>query len=219
MEAFCLIRVRSAGQKTTDREIEGERCMTCALKPLSTLQRDIAGESYEDLKRMVYGIVLNFHKRTGIDMDTLLSEANYLFLQAHARHKEERGALSTCVYHAVYRGLRNIHRREKRRLHGMREQNLSSMVEEKETHIENLLQSVRDTTEDLSILMSEMGEDCRNVVHLILFQPYDFYEEIDEYENARDWKSFLEDYLHFQWKWEKKRIRKTMTELKKILSE
>lgn len=209
-------------KETTDREIEGERCMTCALKPFSALQRDIAEESYEDMKRMVYGIALNFHKRTGIDMDTLLSEANYLFLQAHARHKEERGALSTCVYHAVYRGLRNIHRREKRRLHGAKEQNLSSLLQEtseKETHIENLLQMVKDTTEDLSILMCEMEEDCKDVVRLILFQPYDFYEEISDCETTRDCKRFLEDYLHFHWKWDKKRIRQTMKQIRKVLSE
>jgi len=196
--------------------------MSYTLKPLTPLQKDIASESYEDLHRMVYKIVFLFHKRYGGDLDTILSEANRLFLIAHARHDPKRGKLSTCIYYAIYHGLKDIMRKEKKRLRGAKEISLEAIIngngEEEQNEIEGLLHMQKTSKERIEEVIMNVGEDCKSIIHFILFPSYEFYVETSESEDKDFWKMCLEEHLHFDMKWNKERIERAFEELKRALA-
>lgn len=210
---------------------EGERCMSCPLAPLTSLQKDIVSESYQDLRKMVQGIVLLFHQRYGGDLDDLFSEANKLFLLAHARHDSTRGKLSTCVYHSIYRGLRDIQRRERKRLGERKEKQIKAhkeiSLEVLINHMDNaeqarpdeFIEKNKDSLDNINSILCELEEDSKQIVNIILFPPEDFFFEVSEHNNPLDWKDTLQDYLRFQLKWNIERINKSFKELETVLNQ
>lgn len=201
--------------------------MNAAPSPLTPLQKEIAEESYRELQRMIYRIVFLFHSKYGGDLDDLLSKSHELFLLAHARHDPNRGKLTTCVYHSIYKGLRDIYRNERRRLNGYSEISFSVIVETtKENHndenaFESLLHPIQNTKNELYELLGTVSEDCKNIVSLILSPPNDFYYDMNEYDedDSDECRYCLFDYLQFTLHWSIDRIHKAFQELKETMRE
>lgn len=181
---------------------------------LTPLQQDIVQESFQTLQRMIYRLALSHQKQYGGDLDELYSKAIELFLLAHARHDAQRGKLTTCVYVAVKNGLKDLSRKERRR----RRNNKIISFEELATQDNPIEIPQKQKEPNIGTLLMEMGEDCKNIVYLILFPPMDLYQEINNYNNPMDWENCLEEYLKFHMKWTNGRIHKAFRELQQTLT-
>jgi hypothetical protein len=182
--------------------------------PLTPLQKDIANESFCDLQRLIYKIIWDHIQKAGGDPDDLLSAAHENFLLAHQRYDPNKGELTTYISISVKNALKDIHRKEKRRVKGHKHTSLDAM---KDTIKKEL--KVKQKEKGLEYLLEDVGEDCKNIIYLILFPPQDFYEEFLEYVNPKQWKHFIKEYLHFNMKWTFHRIHKAFDELKEAMSE
>jgi len=141
-----------------------------------------------------------------------LSAAQENFLWAHQRYDPSRGELTTCICISVKNALKDIHRKEKRRVQGHNHISLDAM---KDTIKKEL--KAKQKEKGLEYLLEGVGEDCKNIIYLIIFPPQDFYEELLEYTKPKQWKNFLREYLHFNMKWKLDRIHKAFDELKEAM--
>jgi hypothetical protein len=184
-------------------------------KPYTSLEKDILSESFVDMQKMIFKIVWGHYRAYGGDLDSLMSEGQLGFLQAHAEHDEKKGALSTYVHQIVNYRLMDFERQR------LQEQNRCCVVslESPGTCEEAYQIAMPEKEPNLASLLLQVGEDCKNIVHLILHPPHDFCEEMNEYEKPVDWKNCLQEYLHFRMKWSLRRISTAFDELKEALTE
>jgi len=199
--------------------------MSRTLKPFTPLEQDILAESFKEVQNMLHKIVLTHHKTYGGDLNDLFSEAQEIFLSAHMRHDELKGSLNTWIYIIVSHGLQEYGRQEARRLHGCKNISLENLISKNShgqtdsiipipIHIE-----AKKKRKDLEVLLSQIGDDCKNIIYLILFPPQDFEEEARKQKKPSQWKNFIREYLHFNMKWTINRTKKAFDELKRAMEE
>jgi hypothetical protein len=180
--------------------------------PYTSLQRDILSEAFLDMEKMIFKIVLDHYKRYGGDLDELMSEAQEKFLLAHIDYDGAKGELSTYVYQKVKFGLVDLQRRNYRKLKGCKIKSLDEVKGECQ-----VTSPKKDA--DLTILLTQIGEDCANIIYLILFPPCDFHDEMNNYKRASEWRNCITEYLHFHMKWSLERIQMAFTELMEAVRE
>ena len=182
--------------------------MSRILKPFTPLEQDILEESFKEIQGMIHKIVLTHHQTYGGDLDDLFSEAQEIFLMAHMRHDELKSGLTTWIHIIVSHGLQEYCRQETRRLHGCK--NVSPVPIKLEA---------KKKRKDLEVLLSQVGNDCKNIIYLILFPPKDFEEEAQRQKKPSQWKNFIREYLRFNMKWTINRTKKAFDELKRTMEE
>ena len=194
--------------------------MNRTLKPLTPLEQDILAESFKDIQPMLNKIVLNHHTIFGGNLDDLFSEAQEIFILAHMRHDETKSALTTWVYFIVSQGLINYEIKKSRKMKGCKNVSLETIkTTNPNKDSVNCNLEEKKKRKDLEILLSEVGEDCKNIIYLIIFPPKDFEEESLKQKRPKQWKNFIREYLHFNMKWSINRIRKAFEELKRTMEE
>lgn len=187
------------------------------LSPFTSEQKDLLEENYIDLEKMIHKIIFIHISKYGGDLDELLSEAQEKFLRACNTYNEQQGKLSTHVYNHVKNGLHEVGRRKGKR-------NKLKIISIEEIKSENEDEDTLDLEdrrqkEDLPLLLSEVGEDCKHIIHLIFFPPTDLHEEFQNYSKTENYKDCLKEYLHFHMKWSLDRIREAFVELREALIE
>jgi DNA-directed RNA polymerase specialized sigma24 family protein len=198
--------------------------MTC-VAPLSQLKRDITAEAFESMVDMLRTIVHRFIKKYGGEYDELFAEACKVFCEAIPRYDPAKGyRMTTYVYCAVYRHLCSLYWRRREQLAGCTVVSLDDIRDTELGHksqIENPTKVSNQTPTDFILCLGEVGEDCKNIVNLILYPPKDFCEEINgiPYEDARTLRECVREYLHFQLKWSLGRIEKSFREITEILTQ
>lgn len=192
--------------------------MSRKLKPFTPLQQDILSESFNEFQRMLHLIVLRHYNTHGGDLEELFSEAQERFLVAHLGHDELKGELSTWIYVIVSKGLQQHRRREARRTKGHKNTSLESLTIG--THKEEKLElEHKPNKNDIEVLLSGVGEDCKNIIYLLMFPPQDFKAELSTQNKPKQCKDFIREYLHFHMKWTIRRIKKAFDELKTAMEE
>jgi len=189
-------------------------------KPFTPLEQDILAESFKEIQYMLWQIVLTHHMKYGGNLDDLYSEAQEIFLFAHMRHDEMKGNLNTWIHFIVSHQLQQYCRDENKRLHGCKNISLNNLISNnnKSTSLPtNLI--AKKKRNDLDVLLSQVGDDCKNIIYLILFPPKDFEEESQIQRKPRQWKDFIREYLHFNMKWSINRIKMAFNELKQAMEE
>jgi hypothetical protein len=182
--------------------------------PFTPLEKDILSESFLDMQKMIFKVVWKHYGRYCGDLDELMSEAQERFLYAHTHHDESKGELSTYVYHTVKYGLLEYERKRKNK---RRKCSVVSLEDLKTRDASQLEVSKKEP--DLTSLLFQVGEDCKNIIYLIIYPPYDFCDEMNEYRKPSEWKDCIQEYLHFRMKWSLQRITMAFTELKEALTE
>ena len=195
--------------------------MNRTLKPFTPLEQDILTESFKEIQNMLHKIVLSHYQTYGGDLDDLFSEAQEIFLLAHMRHDELKSSLNTWIYFIVSHGLKDYCRRESRRLHGCKNVSLENLTSRNPTSIlpVPIKLEAKKKRKDLEVLLSQVGDDCKNIIYLILFPPQDFEEEASRQKKPSQWKNFIREYLHFNMKWIINRTKKAFNELKRAMEE
>jgi len=195
--------------------------MNRTLKPFTPLEQDILTESFKEIQNMLHKIVLSHYQTYGGDLDDLFSEAQEIFLLAHMRHDELKSSLNTWIYFIVSHGLKDYCRRESRRLHGCKNVSLENLTSRNPTSIlpVPIKLEAKKKRKDLEVLLSQVGDDCKNIIYLILFPPQDFEEEASRQKKPSQWKNFIREYLHFNMKWTINRTKKAFNELKRAMEE
>jgi len=199
--------------------------MNRTLKPFTPLEQDILTESFKEIQNMLHKIVLSHYQTYGGDLDDLFSEAQEIFLMAHMRHDELKSSLNTWIYFIVSHGLKDYCRRESRKLHGCKNVSLENlMVKNYHEHTAftvpiPIQMKAKEKRKDLEVLLSQVGDDCKNIIYLILFPPQDFEEEASRQKKPSQWKNFIREYLHFNMKWTINRTKKAFNELKRAMEE
>lgn len=204
--------------------------MTCTT---SALQRDILATTYEDLQKMIYYTVHRFVQRYGGDFDELFAEANRIFVEACGRYDPARGhAITTYIYCSIHRGLCSLCWRERKRLNGSIEIPLSVLIKSHSSENANhgsdfehdldlqawFAAHTQETTDDIKILLSDVSDDCKNIVYLLFEPPEDLSNEIYEYPTPELQRACLEEYLRFKLKWAQQRIENTFNEIREVLA-
>jgi len=199
--------------------------MNRTLKPFTPLEQDILTESFKEIQNMLHKIVLSHYQTYGGDLDDLFSEAQETFLLAHMRHDELKSSLNTWIYFIVSHRLQEYCRRETRRLHGCKNVSLENlMVKNYHEHTAFIVpvplqMEAKEKRKDLEMLLSQVGDDCKNIIYLILFPPQDFEEEASRQKKPSQWKNFIREYLRFNMKWTINRTKKAFNELKRAMEE
>lgn len=187
--------------------------MCSELQPFTPLQQDILSESFNAFEHLLQRIVEQHHATYGGDFDDLFSEAQEIFLNAHQQHDEMKGKIGTWIYFFVSKRLLEKRRKDNRLKKHIKSIPLNHAVETEEDL------ELKVKRKDLEILLSEVGEDCKNIIYLILFPPKDFEEEFSKHKKPKYCKNFIMEYLHFDMKWHMQRIKNAFNELKEVLEE
>jgi len=143
------------------------------------------------------------------------------------RHDELKGSLNTWIYFIVSHGLQQYCRQESRRLHGCRNVSLENLISKNPLSIMThpsyipmpIQMEAKKKRNDLEVLLSQVGDDCKNIIYLILFPPQDFEEESQRQKKPSQWKNFIREYLHFNMKWSINRTKNAFDELKRAMEE
>ena len=81
------------------------------IKPMTKVERDGAGETYETVRRLIRRVVQSFHSRHGGDRQELESQAGELFLYAYRTHRLRKGRFTKRLAYVIYNGLLDRHRK------------------------------------------------------------------------------------------------------------
>ena len=65
-------------------------------------------QEYQDYEKLIKKICWSWQKRTGIELETLIAEANLAFAGCQNNHNPKRGKFSTLLYHCIESHFKNI---------------------------------------------------------------------------------------------------------------
>ena len=122
-------------------------------------------QEYQDYERLIKKISWSWQKRTGIDIETLIAEANLAFAECQNNHNPKRGKFSTLLYHCIESHFKNIITRSHEKRYDGVEVNLENVTlpskynQEKECIL-------RDTINCLS-------REAREITNIVLNAPAD----------------------------------------------
>lgn len=180
------------------------------IAPLTKSQRGAATETYADVEKLIYDTAWKFRKQFGGDIDELIADANTHFMRAYTATSFDplKSCFTTWVRNIVWRGLLADHTTARRR-----------RVRVIPTDVEFQEPAKEDRSGKIGEMLTELSEDAKMVVSLVLQPPAElYYESVRRGDKPRNLRSALRDYLHTIG-WGLERVAESFSEIKDVLSE
>lgn len=160
-------------------------------------------DTYEDVKKLIYGIIHNHQKKYGGDFEELLAECNLSFIGCYNSYKPEKARFSTYVYWCTKMTLLESVRKAGRhsRVKMMETEDMKDFIKRKSkydrlTHLKDLsddaslvAESILNPSLDIKVTLKNLG-----VMHTPKRMHYSvrvFLEELG-WDEERIEKAFLE---------------------------
>lgn len=122
-------------------------------------------QNYSDYKKLINKISWSWHKTTGIERETLISEANVAFVECRKQHDSKRSKFSSFLYHAIENRFKNILvKKGSPKYNGV------------EVELENIALSSNPNQERNCIfknLINSMSSEAKMIIDIVLNAPAD----------------------------------------------
>lgn len=170
-----------------------------------TLQKPDCEQAYLSVERLIYKLAHQFSKTYGGDVDELISEGNWTFVNnIYPNWDPEKSKLTTYTQHSVWRRLLSYRRRT------MKKQGYQFSQSE-DTDENNVPQEVQDF--DLKEFVEGLSSDAQAVVRFVVHAPKRVQDRVEEKGgHAMNWSSTLREFLT-ELCWSLDDIRETFQEL------
>lgn len=162
--------------------------------------------NYNNYEKLIKKISWSWHKTTGIDLETLIAEANVAFVECQNNYNPQQGKFSTLLWHAIGNKFKN--------LIAYRYQNRHDGTE---VELENLALSNPSMQEKKCIFKStllSLSKEAQQIISIVLETPVDLLAMIPK---PRLSKHQLTKYLRFKG-WKIPAIHKAYIEIKDNLN-
>ena len=147
-------------------------------------------QNYKNYIGLIKKISWSWHKRTGIDLETLIAEANLTFAECQHNYNPKRGKFSTLLYHSVESHFKNlITKRHIQRYDGV------------EINLEDIALSSKYNQEKECILRNTincLSKEAKEITSIVLSAPADLIamlpkprlskHRLTKYLRLRGWK-------------------------------
>lgn len=121
--------------------------------------------NYKDYEKLIKKISWSWHKRTGIELETLIAEANLAFAECQNNHNPKRGKFSTLLYHCVESHFKNIITKSHRKRYDGIEINLEDIAlsskynQEKECMLKNTINCLSKEAREITGIVLDAPAD------------------------------------------------------------
>lgn len=181
----------------------------------SALRRDALTETYFDLENLIYDCVWRFREKYGGDFESLLAEANLLYVVAFDSYNETKGALSTWVYFCIKKGLLDfIKRRRQVNRYGV------AFCASKSCYKAACKVAGKSYHHFyLSEILEEVSQDTKVLIKLVLHPPEAVTtEDLEKGFSPYGSRVYLKRYLHHRLGWTTRQIKESFKEIRKVIS-
>lgn len=169
---------------------------------------------YEQYQLLILERAISFHKKTGIDVNDLIGQANLIYCIARQKYKPERKAkFSVFLYHCLNNRLFDYVKKQRR---------YDNIIKNYKSHKESKLQLNSQTNISLYLnnfnlfyFIEKLSKEAQFIVNIFLSDPIKILK-IKGTESPREIRSKLCKYLR-QKNWKYKKIWDTYTELKSFI--
>jgi hypothetical protein len=162
-------------------------------------------QEYQNYEKLIKKISWSWHKTTGIELETLIAEANLAFAECQNNHNPKRGKFSTLLYHAIESHFKNIITKQHiQRYDGV------------EISMEDIALTSKYNQEKECILrdtISKLSKEAREIISIVFDAPADLIAMLPK---PRLNKHRLTKYLRLKG-WKIPAILRTFNEIKKAL--
>lgn len=161
--------------------------------------------NYKDYEKLIQKISWSWNKTTGMDLETLIAEANVAFVECQKYYNPEKGKFSTLLYHAVESKFKNLLAYENQNRHNGIE------VELEELAFSSCKQEKRCVFQDTIVNLSH---EAHQIISIVLEAPADLLAMLPK---PRLSKHQLTKYLRLKG-WKIPAINKAFVEIKNSLN-
>lgn len=171
------------------------------------ITNDAITETYQDIQNLIYDVVWKFKKAHGGDFDEMVSEANVIYMDAYLNHNPNRANFTSWLYRKLIWGLSERHRTLLLKNH--REQTSGEMYEFSSPTVRRPFYE----------LLTELGQDARTIVELILEMPEVMEQNaLSNGTTPRNIQSALHIYLKTFFGWTEKHVLDTFREIAEVIN-
>lgn len=162
---------------------------------------------YKNYEKLIKKIARKWHKTTGIELETLIAEANLAFAECQNNYNPKRGKFSTLLWHCIESQFKNIITKAHiQRYDGteisLKDIALSSKHNQEKEYI------LKDT-------ISKLSKEAREIIDIVLNAPADLITMLPKSNLS---KHQLTKYLRLKG-WKIPTILRTFNEIKKGLND
>lgn len=182
---------------------------TFAAPPLTNHQRDLAAETYEDVRGIIRHAANTFLTKYGGDRDSIHADANAYFVGAYCKWDQAAAKMSfqQYVFYAVFYGLFDARRKDARR----NAKTPIAAIEDPETLVDAA------GPDRLTTLLETVSDDAKAALTLVLCMPQEIAQAAAAKGGSpRNIKSTLRSYL-LQIGWSASRVADCFAEIKGAL--
>ncbi len=176
------------------------------MEALTMHEKDIAAESFQDLKYFIWKIVNDFHTKYGGDLQELFSVACESFIKAVKTYNKDKSKLITYAGFVIQKSLIDyIRKQHKHPIIGL-------------LKFELTLTTKKHNDYKLINLFYDLSDDAKCIAELILEPSLEFRQAALKNKNKKILKKEIQEHLHKQHKWKFERIWQAFRELTEAIN-
>lgn len=147
-------------------------------------------QNYNDYEKLIKKISWSWHKTTGIEFETLESEANIAFAECQHNYNPKKGKFSTLLWHAIESRFKNLLKRNHQNRYDGIEVELEDMAlstpcnQERNCIFANLINSLSKEAKEITSIVLEAPADLLQMIP----KPRLSKHQLTKYLRLKGWK-------------------------------